>query len=89
MADTSENRLIQARENRDVSFFDLTSIEDMTDADIRLIFDLARIFRDIQTEKLTLCKGRSMVNCFFESSTRTMSSFDLSGKHLGMDTVSV
>ncbi len=89
MSDEIEKNLLRLRDNRDVSFFDLCSIDDVTDADLKLIFELAREFRKIQTAKLTLCKGCSQINAFFENSTRTMSSFDLSGKHLGMDTNNV
>ena len=89
MLSTIEDRLLKERKERDVSFFDLCSVDDATDADIALIFELARIFREAKTEKLSLCRGSSMINAFFENSTRTMSSFDLSGKHLGMDTNNV
>ena len=89
MIDSTENVLLRTRNDRDVSFFDLCSVDDMTDEDIWLIFELARVFRDAKTEKLNLCRWQSMINAFFENSTRTMSSFDLSGKHLSMDTNNV
>ena len=84
-----EKKLQQVRDERDVSFFDLCSIDDASDADLELVFSLARVFREAKTEKMTLCKGCSVINAFFENSTRTMTSFDLSGKHLGMDTNNV
>ena len=77
------------RAGRDVSFFDLYSIDQVSLTDFGLIFALARGFREAKTAKLTLCKGHTQVNCFFEPSTRTQASFDLSAKHLGMDTTSV
>ena len=86
---TAEEKLTKVRQKRDLSSFDLTSIDQLNSEDIALIFDLARVFRDLKTEKLTINKGRSMINAFFEPSTRTMSSFDLSAKHLGMDTTNV
>ncbi len=89
MMDSHESLLIDARAGRDVSFFDLLSIDQLTKADLGLIFELARVFKSTKTAKLTLCKGRSQVNAFFESSTRTMASFDLAAKNLGMDTTSV
>jgi aspartate carbamoyltransferase catalytic subunit len=89
MADSYESELIDLRAGRDVSFFDLLSIDQLTNKDIGLIFDLARVFKKAKTAKLTLCKGRSQVNAFFESSTRTLSSFDLAAKNLGMDTTSI
>ena len=84
-----EKKLEQARANRDLSFFDLHSIDQMSESDLDLIFQIARIFRDSKTEKLGLCRGKSMINAFFEPSTRTQSSFDLSGKNLSMDTNNV
>lgn len=88
--DTSlESALVKARDGRDVSFFDLLSIDQLSRDDIALLFDLAKKFKEIKTAKLSLCKGKSQVNAFFEASTRTMSSFDLAAKHLGMDTTSV
>jgi aspartate carbamoyltransferase catalytic subunit len=84
-----EEELKRVRNGRDASFFDLYSIDQLTESDIELVLDLARAFRKTETAKLTLCKGRSQVNAFFESSTRTMSSFDLAAKNLGMDTTSV
>ena len=89
MSVTPEQDLITTRNNRDVSFFDLYSIDQLTIEDINLLFDLARKFRQYQTHKFDLNKGKSQINAFFEFSTRTMSSFDLSGKHLSMDTNNV
>ncbi len=56
MTQTTEDILLRTRDGRDVSFFDLCSVDDVTDDDIRLIFDIARVFRDAKTEKLSLCK---------------------------------
>ena len=84
-----EKELQNIRKNRDVSFFDFCSIDDATSDDLNLIFELARKFRETKTAKLNLCRGKSMINAFFENSTRTQSSFDLSGKHLSMDTNNV
>lgn len=89
MPGSQESSLIALRDGRDVSFFDLLSIDQLSQNDLRLIFDLARAFKELGTYKLFLCKGRSQVNAFFEASTRTMSSFDLAAKNLGMDTTSV
>jgi aspartate carbamoyltransferase catalytic subunit len=89
MTDSFESDLISLRAGRDVSFFDLVSIDQLTKQDLSLIFDLARKFKETKTAKFSLCKGRSQVNAFFESSTRTQSSFDLAAKNLGMDTTGV
>ena len=89
METSHESELVKVRNGRDVSFFDLVSIDQLTSEDISLLFDLTRKFKEAKTAKLSLCKGKSQVNAFFEASTRTMSSFDLAAKHLGMDTTSV
>lgn len=81
-----EQDLIKIRNNRDVSFTDLYSIDQVSLDDMALIFDVARQFRKYKTYKFSLNKGCSQVNLFFENSTRTMSSFDLSAKNLSMDT---
>ena len=82
-------QLLKARNNRDVSFFDVLSIEQFSAEDLRLVWDVARAFRAQRTFKFDFGKGSSMINAFFEPSTRTMSSFDLAGKHLSMDTNNV
>lgn len=89
MSKNPEQELIDIRAGRDLSVLDLISVEPLTNNDITLIYDIARKFRDHETHKFDLNKNRSMVNVFFENSTRTMSSFDLAGKNLSMDTTSV
>lgn len=84
-----EKDLLDARAGRDAGFFDLHSIEQLSDADLDLIFDIARRFRHYKTHKFPFNQGCSLVNAFFESSTRTLASFDLSAKNLSMDTSSV
>ncbi len=88
-ADHAEQDLIAARKGRDLSFFDLYSIDQLNDADMGLIFDVARKFRDHKTHKFGLNKGCSMTCAFFEPSTRTLASFDLAGKNLSMDTTNL
>src|SRR6202451_2785256 len=42
-----------------------------------------------KSKKLDLLKGRTLVNLFFENSTRTQSSFEIAGKRLGADVVNM
>lgn len=84
-----EQDLIETRAGRDVGFFDLVSIDQISPVDLELILSVARKFRQHETYKFSFNKGMSLVNAFFENSTRTMSSFDLSAKQLSMDTTSV
>lgn len=78
-----------ARKERDVTFFDLYSIDQVSATDMALLFDVARAFKDAKTTKFNLCRDYSQVNCFFEASTRTQASFDLAAKQLSMDTTNV
>lgn len=89
MSEVIEQKLRDIRGKRDASFFDLYSIDQLSADDLALIFDIARGFREAKTAKLSLCKGSTQINCFFEPSTRTQASFDLSAKHLSMDTTNV
>ncbi len=85
----AEEDLSKIREGRDLSFFDLTSIDQVSLKDLALLYDVARRFRDYRTYKFSFNKGYSQVNAFFEASTRTQASFDLAAKQLSMDTTSV
>ena len=56
------------------------------------LLDLADAFVALNRQrhkKLDLLKGRTLVNLFFENSTRTQSSFELAGKRLGADVVNM
>src|SRR6185369_14040759 len=56
------------------------------------LLDLADGFVAVNRQKekkLGLLRGRTLVNLFFESSTRTQSSFELAGKRLGADVVNM
>jgi len=89
MPNLPEQDMLTTRNNRDVSFLDLYSVDQISLKDLEIILDIARKFRKYKTYKFSLNKGYSQINAFFEASTRTMSSFDLAGKHLSMDTNNV
>ncbi|MBX7247919.1 MAG: aspartate carbamoyltransferase catalytic subunit [Caulobacteraceae bacterium] len=70
----------------------LTSVTDLDPPDVLALLDLADAFVDLSrrtTKKLDLLKGRTLLNLFFENSTRTQSSFELAGKRLGADVVNM
>jgi aspartate carbamoyltransferase catalytic subunit len=70
----------------------LISIADLTRDDISRLLATARSFeRSLEREmkKLPTLRGRTVVNLFFESSTRTSSSFELAAKRLSADVMSV
>ena len=68
------------------------SILDLNPVSVGDLLDLADGFVSLnrQTSKnLDLLKGRTLMNLFFENSTRTQSSFELAGKRLGADVVNM
>ena len=70
----------------------LISIADLTRDDVERLLGTARSFsRSLEREmkKLPTLRGRTVVNLFYESSTRTSSSFELAAKRLSADTMSV
>ena len=70
----------------------LLGIEDMPLADIGLILKTARSFKEISTrpvKKVPTLRGKSVINLFFESSTRTRSSFEIAAKRLSADAVNL
>ncbi|MDZ4683230.1 MAG: aspartate carbamoyltransferase catalytic subunit [Saprospiraceae bacterium] len=68
----------------------LLGIKNLTAADIRLIFDTAREFKEVinrPIKKVPSLRDITVANLFFESSTRTRVSFELAEKRLSADTV--
>ena len=66
----------------------LLSIADLGRADVERVLDEARAF-EARPGKLPLLRGRTVVNVFYESSTRTLTSFELAAKRLSADTTSL
>lgn len=70
----------------------LLGIQGLTPQQITHLLNLAETYVDLsrQIEKKTsLLKGRTLINLFFEASTRTQASFELAGKRLGADTMNM
>ncbi|HEX5467444.1 MAG TPA: aspartate carbamoyltransferase catalytic subunit [Gaiellaceae bacterium] len=70
----------------------LMSIADLTRDDVERLLALARTFSaslEREVKKLPALKGRTVVNVFYESSTRTSSSFELAAKRLSADVMSI
>jgi aspartate carbamoyltransferase catalytic subunit len=70
----------------------LISIDDLDRADIERILDRAESFAEVsgrEIKKVPALRGRTVVNVFYEASTRTSSSFELAAKRLSADVVSV
>ncbi len=70
----------------------LLGIEGLSPDEITLLLDLSETFveqnRKADKKKATL-RGRTLINLFFETSTRTRTSFELAGKRLGADVINM
>ena len=70
----------------------LISVADLTSNDVKRLLGTARTFEtslDRHVKKLPTLKGHLIVNLFYESSTRTSSSFELAAKRLSADTLNI
>ena len=70
----------------------ILGIEQMTKEDIQMILDTADSFKEINSreiKKVPTLRGKTIINAFFEASTRTRLSFEIAGKRLSADTVNI
>jgi aspartate carbamoyltransferase catalytic subunit len=71
---------------------DLLGLETLSAEQIRLVLDTAEPFKEVserQIKKVPALRGKTIVNLFFEPSTRTRISFEFAEKRLSADTVNV
>jgi aspartate carbamoyltransferase catalytic subunit len=71
---------------------DLLALEPLTPEQIRLVLDTAEPFKEVSLraiKKVPTLRGMTIVNLFFEASTRTRISFEFAEKRLSADTVNV
>jgi aspartate carbamoyltransferase catalytic subunit len=71
---------------------DLLSIGDLSRDDIYLILDTADAMREVAErpiKKVPTLRGRTVVNLFYEPSTRTRTSFEIAEKRLSADTLNI
>ena len=70
----------------------LLGIQDLTFPEISYILDEAKAFIKLNkstTKRTDVLRGKTQINLFFEPSTRTQSSFELAGKRLGADVMTI
>jgi aspartate carbamoyltransferase catalytic subunit len=70
----------------------LLSIADLSRSDIERVMTVAESFAEVverDIKKVPTLRGRTVVNLFYEASTRTSSSFELAAKRLSADVVSI
>lgn len=71
---------------------DLLGIRQLSVADILKILDTAETFRDVsrrEVKKVPTLRGKTVINLFFEASTRTRTSFELAAKRLSADAINI
>jgi aspartate carbamoyltransferase catalytic subunit len=71
---------------------DLISINDVSPEEINLILDTAVSMKEISTreiKKVPTLRGKTIVNLFYEASTRTRTSFEIAGKRLSADVINI
>jgi len=70
----------------------LLGIQDLDREEILEILDTAESFQEVSTrpiKKVPTLRGKTIINLFFEASTRTRTSFEIAGKRLSADVVNV
>jgi aspartate carbamoyltransferase catalytic subunit len=71
---------------------DILGMKDLTVDEINLILDTAESFIEVSTreiKKVPTLRGKTIINLFFEASTRTRTSFEIAGKRLSADTINI
>jgi aspartate carbamoyltransferase catalytic subunit len=71
---------------------DLLGIKDLKTEEINLILDTAESFKEVlkrDIKKVPTLRGKTIVNLFYEPSTRTRTSFELAGKRLSADVINI
>ncbi len=69
---------------------DLLGIDELAPWEIELVLDTAESFRDVSVrpiKKVPTLRGKTVINLFFEASTRTRSSFEIAEKRLSADSL--
>ena len=71
---------------------ELLGIKGMTADEITSILDTAATFKDVSErdiKKVPALRGKTVINLFYEASTRTRTSFELAGKRLSADVINI
>ena len=71
---------------------DIIALRDLTKEEIELLLSTAENMREVNSrdiKKVPTLRGKTIINLFYESSTRTRTSFEIAGKRLSADTVNI
>ena len=81
-----------SKENVSLSRKSILGLEHLSVDEINLVLETAKEMKNIinrDIKKVPALRGKSIVNLFYEPSTRTRTSFELAGKYLGADVVNI
>ncbi len=71
---------------------DLLGIEDLSDQEIEAFLETAERFKEVskrEIKKVPTLRGRTIINLFYEPSTRTRTSFEIAAKRMSADTINI
>lgn len=71
---------------------DILGIQDLSVDEINFILETAESFLEVSTRKIKkvpTLRGKTIINLFYEASTRTRTSFEIAGKRLSADTINI
>ncbi len=91
-AHRAEARSISDRPAKRLAGKDLLGIQEMSVSEIELILDTAESFKEVSTreiKKVPTLRGKTVINLFFEASTRTRTSFEIAAKRLSADAINI
>lgn len=81
-----------SKNNVSLSGRSILGLEYLSPDEIKLVLETAKEMKNIinrDIKKVPALRGKSIVNLFYEPSTRTRTSFELAGKYLGADVVNI
>jgi aspartate carbamoyltransferase catalytic subunit len=81
-----------SKNNVSLSGKSILGLEYLSADEIRLVLETAKEMKNIinrDIKKVPALRGKSIINLFYEPSTRTRTSFELAGKYLGADVVNI
>ena len=85
-------RPLSDKPTRRFSGKDILGIREMSVSEIELILDTAESFKEVsarEIKKVPTLRGKTVINLFFEASTRTRTSFEIAAKRLSADTINI
>ncbi len=71
---------------------DILGIQELSVSEVELILETAESFKEVSTreiKKVPTLRGKTVINLFFEASTRTRTSFEIAAKRLSADTINI